>query len=494
MNPEISPKATSFPAKLSTAALVLTALMLAALVWLTFESYQSSTKGQLRNLRIVELRGIIVHLDEVLTMSARMAATTGDTAWERRYRQFEQPLDAAIKEAMLLSAHSETADAAAQTDVANFKLVEMENSSFAFVRAGKASEARAILFSDAYETQKKIYAAGMATLVQHLNEQLAFNQREKKRETIFFIVAVIILMVMLFLAWLSIVARLKSVHKELLEASRLAGKAEAATAILHNVGNVLNSVNIASSCVSDSLRKSKAANLAKIVKLLREHESDLGSFLTRDEKGKQIVGYLDQLAEHLVVEQNAALKELAYLQTDIDHIKEIVCMQQGFAKSSGMVETINIADLVEDALRMNSSGQNRQNTQIVREFTNLSPVKVDKHKVLQILVNLIGNAKYACEASGLKDTKITVRTTSQKGRVQISIRDNGIGITPENLIRIFSRGFTTKKDGHGFGLHSCFLAANEMAGSLSVASEGLGQGAIFTLELPDTIQRKQDLI
>jgi signal transduction histidine kinase len=66
----------------------------------------------------------------------------------------------------------------------------------------------------------------------------------------------------------------------------------------------------------------------------------------------------------------------------------------------------------------------------------------------------------------------------------IRVEDNGIGIPPENLTRIFSHGFTTRPDGHGFGLHIGAINAREMGGSLSVASEGTGRGATFTLILP----------
>ena len=68
--------------------------------------------------------------------------------------------------------------------------------------------------------------------------------------------------------------------------------------------------------------------------------------------------------------------------------------------------------------------------------------------------------------------------------MQIAVIDTGIGISPENLTRIFAHGFTTRKDGHGFGLHSGALAAKELGGKLSVESAGLGQGASFVLDLP----------
>jgi signal transduction histidine kinase len=277
---------------------------------------------------------------------------------------------------------------------------------------------------------------------------------------------------------------LDATHQQLLEASRRAGMAEVATGVLHNVGNVLNSVNIASSCVANSITKSKAANLSKVVVLLREHETDLGAFFTGNPKGKQIPGYLAQLAEQLSAEQTEALQELGGLQKNIEHIKDIITMQQGFAKISGATETLSAGELVEDALKMNSGALARDDIQVIREFKDTPLITVQKHKVLQILINLVRNARQACDELDAPEKRMTLGVTNGHDRIRISIADNGIGILPENLTRIFAHGFTTKKDGHGFGLHSGALAAKEMGGSLTVHSGGPNLGATFTLELP----------
>ncbi len=279
-------------------------------------------------------------------------------------------------------------------------------------------------------------------------------------------------------------AELEKANKELLQASRQAGMAEVATGVLHNVGNVLNSVNVSSTLVADNIRKSKVANLSKVVTLMREQEADLAGFLTLDPKGRQLPGYLAQLAEHLAGEQTVALKELAQLQKNIEHIKDIVAMQQSYAKVSGLTETVRINDLLEDALRMNASALARHEVETIREFADVPPITIEKHKILQILVNLIRNAKYACDESGRPDKRLTLRVASGDGRIKISVMDNGVGIPAENLTRIFNHGFTTRKEGHGFGLHSGALAAKEMGGELLVQSDGPGQGATFTLDLP----------
>jgi PAS domain S-box-containing protein len=279
-------------------------------------------------------------------------------------------------------------------------------------------------------------------------------------------------------------AQLEQLHRQLLETSRQAGMAEIATNVLHNIGNVLNSVNVSASLVVDSVKKSRVASLAKVAAMLREHEHDLGTFITSDAKGRQLPVYLGQLAEQLLADQKLAVHELDLLVKNIEHIKDIVTMQQSYARVSGVKEIINLRELVEDSLRMNIGALERHRVEVIREFEDLPLVNIDKHKVLQILVNLIRNAKHACQESERLDRRLTVRMTNGEGRIKISVADNGIGIPPENMTRIFNHGFTTRKDGHGFGLHSGALAAKEMGGSLAVRSDGIGKGATFTLDLP----------
>jgi PAS domain S-box-containing protein len=280
-------------------------------------------------------------------------------------------------------------------------------------------------------------------------------------------------------------AKLEQVHKELLAASRMAGMAEVATSVLHNVGNVLNSVNVSASLLRDKLEKSRISSLVKAIALLKEHAADLGAFLTADSRGRQLPEFLGEVAKCLVSEREGLLKEITQLDKNIDHIKDIVSMQQNYAKVSGVVESVNVNDLVEDALRMNSGALTRHGVEIVRQLEPTpTEICVDKHKALQILVNLVRNAKYACDESNRPDKRVTMRVARADERVRITVLDNGVGIPPENMTRIFNHGFTTRKEGHGFGLHSGALAARELGGSLYAHSDGVGAGASFTLELP----------
>ena len=278
---------------------------------------------------------------------------------------------------------------------------------------------------------------------------------------------------------------LEKVHKQLLEASRQAGRAEVATGVLHNVGNVLNSLNVSAMLVYERLHKSRVAHLVSVSAMMRAHSADLGAFLTHDPQGRRLPAFIHSLAERLGIEQAEILHELDSIKTSITHIKEIVALQQNYAKASGIIEALPASELVDVAVGMNGAAFDRHRVELVRDFSEVPTVRVDKHKVLQILINLLRNAKYAVSESYRADKRITVGVkSSNPGHVKIIVADNGIGIAPENLSRIFGHGFTTKKDGHGFGLHSAALAAKEMSGSLSVHSDGVGHGAIFTLELP----------
>ncbi|WP_395745815.1 sensor histidine kinase [Prosthecobacter sp.] len=279
-------------------------------------------------------------------------------------------------------------------------------------------------------------------------------------------------------------AELTKTQAELLETSRLAGMAEVATSVLHNVGNVLNSVGVSAELATSKVREFRIGSLKNVAELLQEHSADLTGFLTTDPRGKMLPDFLLKLSAGLAEPQQAILQEMEMLRKNIDHIKEIVAMQQRYARGTGVVETLSVADLVEDSIRINAASFSRHEVNVVRDIAPVPPLKTDRHKVMQILVNLLSNAKHAldhCEGERL----MTVRVTrNQEGYLEIAVIDNGTGIAPENLGRIFSHGFTTKKQGHGFGLHSGALAAKELGGTLKVHSDGVGRGATFTLTLP----------
>ncbi len=276
-------------------------------------------------------------------------------------------------------------------------------------------------------------------------------------------------------------------HRELLITSRRAGMAEVATSVLHNVGNVLTSVNLLGTSIMDRVRDSKIASVTKLGELLKSNKPRLNEFLTSDERGRTVPGFVEHLGERLQQEHTELIGLVKSLNDSIDHINEIVSTQQAYAKISGVLETVAPAEVVEDALRMHGEALHRHGVEIVRKFTHTLAATMDRHKVLQILFNLLENAKHACMQTPEPDKRVVITVEPAAiSRIRIVVADNGIGIQPENLPRIFDQGFSTRRDGHGFGLHSSVLAAQDMGGSLSAQSDGPGKGATFTLELPLT--------
>lgn len=280
--------------------------------------------------------------------------------------------------------------------------------------------------------------------------------------------------------------KLHDSQQQLLETSRQVGMAEMASNILHNMGNALNSVNTSLHVASEIVKKSKITNVARLAALLDANAANLADFLTKDPKGMKVPSFVRQLGEHLAGEQAALLKEIEMLKKSIEHVNEIIATQQQYARGVVLNDTVDLLELIEDAIRMNAASLARHGISIIRDFEpSLPQVTVPKHKVLQILMNLIRNAQKACE-DGSQGDEIRLRATAIQGGkwVQIDIVDTGVGIAPAILPRLFTHGFTTRKDGHGFGLHSGALMARELGGTLSAKSDGPGMGATFTLEFP----------
>ena len=278
---------------------------------------------------------------------------------------------------------------------------------------------------------------------------------------------------------------LKDVHLQLVQSARRAGMAEIATNVLHNVGNVLNSVYTSAQLAKERMTGMRLEHVSRVANLLEEHQADAGTFLAQDERGKNVVPFLNKLGRNLLEER----KQITTLLDDVgrytEHVGDIVKVQQNYARTPRLQEPVLLAGLVEDAIRINAAGLTRHQVKVVRQLADLPPLLTDKHKVLMILVNLVSNAKYAMDGVPVPGRVLTVKLEQLPHEpVRIQVHDNGMGIAPEMLTRIFQYGFTTREEGHGFGLHSSALAAQEMGGSLTVHSDGPGRGATFTLELP----------
>ncbi len=285
----------------------------------------------------------------------------------------------------------------------------------------------------------------------------------------------------------------EELHDRLLTASRQAGMAEVATGVLHNVGNILNSVNVSAGVIGEKLRKSEVNNLKKAAEMLRDHLGDLPTYLTSDTRGRHLPAFLIEVAGCLEAEHGSIQPELEVVSRGLEHIKHIITAQQSHAKGGVVLQRVKPSELINTVLDIHRESFARHQVSVKCDFADIRELSIDKHKVLQILVNLITNAKNAVCEGRTTDRSIVISLSlnasadSRASNILFQVRDNGMGIAPENLAKIFAHGFTTRKEGHGFGLHSAANAAGEMGGMIHVASEGLGKGALFTLEIPHSV-------
>ncbi len=279
-------------------------------------------------------------------------------------------------------------------------------------------------------------------------------------------------------------AKLSEAQRQLVEASRQAGMAEVAIGVLHNVGNVLNSVNVSATVVLDGLEQSKTSALCKLADLVATNESRLGDFFQNDPAGGKVPAFLKGLAQHFEKDKTRLVQETRDLIEHIDHIKAIVSSQQSIAKSGGTLELVELPEVFEAALAMYQDTCTQLGIKVVKDYQEIDALSLDRHRVMQIVVNFITNAVQALDDPNVSERVLTLVTEETPESVVLRVRDTGVGILSENLEKVFAHGFTTKPEGHGFGLHASANAATEMQGRIYAESEGSNLGATFTLTLP----------
>lgn len=280
--------------------------------------------------------------------------------------------------------------------------------------------------------------------------------------------------------------KIKELNQQISSSARRAGMAEVATTILHNIGNILNSSNVSITLIKDSFNQQYKQKLLRVFEMLLQHQNDLADFLVNDTKGKLIPQYIYSLSKIILEDYDKNRNEIENLINDLKHISQIVDMQKSVSGLSSLKEKVYLPEVLDMALNMSMSNSTNEAINIVKEFNDCPLIDVDKSKLLQILVNIIQNARDSvlCNSADIaKEIQLVIRKRD-KDSIQFIIKDNGIGINPDNLNRIFSFGFTTKINGHGFGLHSASLSAQEMGGALNAESLGEGHGAQFILTLP----------
>lgn len=287
-------------------------------------------------------------------------------------------------------------------------------------------------------------------------------------------------------------AEREALQQQLVQASRQAGMADVASSVLHNVGNVLTSINVSTDTLLKTLKKPLVGDVCRIASMFHENQGNLQAFLTEDPKGKQIPSYLGMVAESLSGSHQTIQSEIDSLVKKVDHIKQVIMSQQDIAHAGNVREAAVVEDLMEQALLMGMPEPEKYGIRVVREYAQVPDIMTDRHHVLQILVNVITNAKNAMIEYPANVHCLTVRIllpADRTGSVRLEVADTGCGITAENLPRLFAQGFTTRKAGHGLGLHSASISAKNLGGVIQARSEGEGRGATFMLDLPLTLEK-----
>jgi len=279
-------------------------------------------------------------------------------------------------------------------------------------------------------------------------------------------------------------AELANLQQELILSARQAGMTDVATSMLHNVGNILNSANVSIELINENLNDPIINNLSSLKELIENHRDNLEDFFTCDEKGKLFPQYFMALADKINDLHKLIKYEVANLDEKLKHIKDITAMQKDISGSADMNEKVFIKQTIDSAIMMSDPNLNINKIKIIRDYANDISIKSDRAKILQILVNFIKNAEDALLSSDRQEKTLWITCKVILDHVQISIKDNGCGISHENLKKIYIYGFTTKKHGHGFGLHSASIVATELGGHLTAVSDGIDKGSCFTLILP----------
>jgi signal transduction histidine kinase len=286
-------------------------------------------------------------------------------------------------------------------------------------------------------------------------------------------------------------ADLKRAQSQLVEVAHRAGMTEIATGVLHNVGNVLNSVNVSVDVLNDNLRRSKISGIAKIAALMREHAVSFAA-AGLDKKLQQLPNYVTMLAESLTAEQEQAKTEMQSLTEKVQHIKNIISAQHMYTRRVSFREEVDLHAMINDSLAMHGPSIAKHSIQLQRQLQPLPTFLIEKSKLLQVIDNVIKNAVESMASSDQLPRVLTVEAKREYGNAVISVTDTGHGIRDEHLKNIFRFGFTTKPEGNGFGLHSAALAMNDMGGSIRAASDGWGHGATFILALPLTTDAQHE--
>ncbi len=275
-------------------------------------------------------------------------------------------------------------------------------------------------------------------------------------------------------------AQLFFTQKELVEKAHKAGMAEIATDTIHNVGNILNSVQTSILSIEEILYKSESLNYQKACELLKANLNNLDNFIQNDPKGKKLIEYFLALSDLFNDERGSINRLTERLKEKVEAITNVIASQQSYV-GANLFAKHPLEQIVNDALSILSETIDSYQITTIKFFEEVPVINIQKTKLVHIIINLIKNACEAMRSKTIMDRKLHLSITADNSSVYLKITDNGAGIPEREINKIFTHGYTTKANGHGFGLHSCANYMAEMRGEINVESAGIEKGSTFIL-------------
>lgn len=276
-------------------------------------------------------------------------------------------------------------------------------------------------------------------------------------------------------------ARLRA---KLQSAAKQAGKAEAAAEAIHNIGNVINSFRLSVSLLGELVSSKSSEMLARFSQQFLSDRDEFNSFLRQDRSEDRLYQLLKSICD---VNERQCFKqeqELISIADNLEHITFIVGKQQSSRSGGNQNEVVDPQSLMLQAIAINTGENSAVDPIVDLQFSDVPEVETSKHEVLQVLVNLIKNSKQAVRHLDIDKQSVTAIIEADESWLRFRVADNGIGVSRQNMRKLFSHGFTTKETGHGFGLSASIETARKLGGDLTCRSDGEGMGATFELKLP----------